>query len=412
MQANWTHDDLMNCYRAFENSWSTTLRDIVTFWKPSNQFRPLGQVLYKIGFQYSDLNIWPWRLVVSSILILNAFLLGHLATKLSGSLAFGLTATAIASYHYNWPFLYLNTGTIYEILAFTFVYAGLACFVEFRDKPWVLPATALLYILGLNAKESVVVLPVFLVLYDFLWHRRIDWKVFALFGGITLAFIFGRVYGLNGISSIGLYKPDYKLSVYLERFRGYLSGLILWEALPLWAAPLVAATPFLLRTRMSTFAALVFPIGILPLAFVPDRGLEGVYIACAGLALSLPCLLLLIPKEKLRLLCAALLFAAMFLWVPAKSDLSGADVEYGNITNFYRELKVAAPTLPPGSQIRFLREPFLAHEHWASTFASRLLYRDPSLEIVCLTNPNLKDKPTGNDYAVFEWSENRMLRIK
>ncbi len=414
MRADWTHDDLMNGYRAFETPWAKIFSEIVFFWQPSVLFRPIGELLYKIGFDAFGFQAWPWRSFVSVVLVLNAFILGHVATRMTGSLAYGLAATAIAAFHTNWLHLYLNTGTIFEILSFTFVYAGLACYVEFHNRRWVLLPTALLFILGIDSKESAIVLPVLLVLYDLLWHKRIDWKLCVLFGAISLGFIFGRVLGPGGLSSIGQYQPVYSLATYLDRFRNYFGALILWQQVQLWQALLLAAAPALLcRNRMSIFASLIFPVAILPLAFVPERGLDGVYVACAGLALAVPCLLLLLPKEPMRLAGAVLLFAALFQWMPARRDFEGADREYDTIRRFHQTLKIAAPTLPRDSQIRFVNEPFQPEfESWASIFITRLLYRDASIVVVAPNNPHTKDYPVDRDFAVFDWLDNRVVRVR
>ena len=414
MRADWTHDDLMNCYRAFETPWRQIFIDIVCFWKPTVLYRPLGELFYKVGFELFGFQAWPWRFVVSTLLVLNAFILGHVATRLSGSLAYGLAATVIAAFHTYWVHLYLNTGTIFEVLSFTFVYAGLACYVQFYERRWVLLPTAILFILGMNSKESAIVLPAFLVLYDLLWHKRINWTLWALFGAMSGAFIFGRVLAPQGLASIGQYKPQYSLTVYLDHFRNYFGTLVLWQTIQLWQAQLLALAPLLLRrSRVAAFAALVFPVGILPLAFVPDRGLEGVYIACAGLALGVPCILLLLHKESMRMAGAIAIFGALIVWMPGRVDLDGVEQEYDTIRHFHQALKTAAPTLPPGVQIRFLHEPFRPEfESWASTFIARLLYRDASIVVVAPNNPHTRDYPEDRDFAVFDWRANRVIRVK
>lgn len=414
MRADWTHDDLMNCHRAFETPWCQIFIDIVCFWKPTLLYRPLGELFYKVGFELFGFQAWPWRFVVSTLLVLNAFILGHLATRLSGSLAYGIAATVIASFHTYWVHLYLNTGTIFEVLSFTFVYAGLACYVQFHERRWVLLPTVILFILGINSKESAIVLPAFLVLYDLLWHKRIDWKTCTLFGTISIAFILGRVLAPEGLASIGPYKPQYSLTVYLDRFRNYFGTLVLWQTIQLWQALLLALTPLLLcRNRMAAFAALIFPIGILPLAFVPERGLDGIYVSCAGLALSVPCILLLLPKESMRIAGSIAIFGALILWMPGRVDLDGADHEFDTIRHFHQTLKIAAPTLPKGAQIQFLHEPFTPDfEGWASTFITRLLYRDVSIIVVAPNNPHTKDYPADRDFAVFDWRDNRVIRVK
>ncbi len=406
-QAGWTHDDLMNCYRAMEAPWHQMLTDTVLFWRPTALFRPIGEIFYKLMWEQFGFSALPWRIAVSFLLIGNAFILGHLARHLSGSLAVGLAATAIASFHSLWSHLYLNTGTVYEILAYTFVYGSLAYYVEFRD-PYL---TVVILIFGLNSKESAVVLPLFVVLYDWIWNKRTPWIFCGLAGSVCLAFIFGRVYGIGGLSSIGNYQPVYSLATYLERFRGYFGPLILWQQIPFWALP-IAAVPLLFRNKQAAFAVLIFPIAILPLAFVPDRGLEGVYIACAALPLALSSSLLLIPNEKWRLAGAALLFIAVGFWMPRAISMDGWDREQREIQAFHQSLKALSPTMPKGAQVRFETEPFSEDLPWASTFATRLLYRDPSLLVVSPNNPHTKMLPPANDYASFGWRDNKLYRIK
>lgn len=406
-QADWTHDDLMNCYRAMAAPWRQLLTDTLSFWKPTPLFRPVGEIFYKVMWEQFGFSALSWRLASGLLLIGNAFILGHLSNRLSGSMAVGLAATAIASFHSLWSHLYLNTGTIYEILAYTCVYGGLAYYVQFKD-PYL---TTVILILGLNSKESAIVLPVFVVLYDWIWNKRTPWIFCGLASTVCLAFISGRIYGPGGLSSIGNYQPVYTLGTYLERFRGYFGPLILWQQIPYWALP-IAAVPLSFRNKQATFAVLVFPIAILPLAFVPDRGLEGVYIACAALPLALSSALLLIPKEEWRIAGAALLFIAVGLWMPPALSMDGWDKEQREIRAFHESLKALSPSMPSDAQIRFETEPFNEDVPWASTFATRLLYRDTTLLVVSPNNPHTKSLPREKDYASFGWRDNKLYRIK
>jgi hypothetical protein len=406
-RADWSHDDLMNCYRAMQTPWRTMLIDTLMFWKPSELFRPLGEIFYKLFWEQFGFSPLPWRLAISVLLLANAFILGHLANRLSGSMAVGLAATAIASFHSLWTHLYLNTGTIFEILAYTFVYGALAYYVEFRDPYF----TTILLILGLNSKESAIILPVLVVLYEWIWNKRTPWLFCGLAGTVCVAFIFGRIYGPGGLTSIGSYQPVYSIATYMERFRGYFGPLILWKQIPYWALPLAAA-PLLLRNKQAVFSVLLFPLAILPLAFVPDRGLEGVYIACAALPLGLSSALLLIPKEDWRLPGAALLFLTTAFWMPGTYLIDGWDREQNEIRAFHQSLKQLAPTLPQGAQLRFINEPFAEDVPWASTFATRLLYKDPSLLIISPNSPANKDLPAEKDTVVFDWRDNKLYRIK
>lgn len=407
-QAEWTHDDLMNCYRILETPWSSLVADLVQFWRPTPLFRPLGEIFYKLFWGWFGFDPLPWRLACGGLMIANAFILGHLATRLSGSLSVGLAATATGSFHSLWSHLYLNSGTIFEILAYTFVYGGLVWYTEFHD-PW---GATLLFLLGLNAKESAILLPVYIVLYELLWRKRIPWLYCALSGAVSLAFIFGRVYGPEGLASIGNYQPNYSLASYFNSFRAYFAPLILWKTAPLWACLFIALIPLLLRNRLAALSTGIFAFGILPLAFVPDRGLEGVYVACAALPLALASTLLKLPTEPKRFAGTLLLFLAFALWMPRIQTFDGWDKEWVEIRNFRQSLARLYPQMPPGVQIRFVAEPFTADYPWASTFITRLLYKDATLKIVSPHNPHTASAPESLDFAVLGWRNDAVYRIK
>lgn len=401
LEVDWSHDDLMNCYRVLTKPWGDIVWDIACFWKPTDLFRPLGELFYKVMWTWFGFDPLPWRLVIGALLMGNAFIVGHLATRLTGSLPVGLAAVALASYHPMWSHLYMNTGTVFEILAFTLVYGGLVWYTEFHD-PW---GTAVLLILGLNAKESAIVLAPLVVIYEWIWRRRTPWLFCGLAGAICLAFIFGRVYGPSGLTSIGGYVPTYSVGQYLKSFQAFLGPLVLWPAAPI----LVWLLPLGLRNKLASFAVVLFPVAILPLAFVADRGLEGIYIACAALPLVLSAALLLLKTEPQRLYGAVALFAALAIWLPPIYLPADWNKEALEIRAFRDSLP---RSLPPKAQIRMLSEPFSADVPWASTFIARLLYKDPEVVVVSPVNPHTKDKPSDNDFAVFEWKNGALQRIK
>jgi len=382
-QAEWSHDDLMNCYRILDTPWSSILRDIVCFWQPTQLFRPLGEAFYKLFWPLFGFEPLPWRLASGAVLVANAVLLGQLAQRLSNSPMAGLAATAVAAYHPGWTHLYLNTGTIFELLAFSFVFLGLLVHLEF-SRPWL---TTLILILGLNSKESAIVLPVLVLLYELIWHRRIPWLFCGLATAVSLAFIFGRVLGEGGIARIGDYQPTYSFATYLTSFQSYFGFMVGLPALFL-LLPLVA------RNRLAVFAVLVFPIGILPLAFVLARGLEGVYIACASLGLAAAAVVARWPRAVFGL--------PLLLLLPAQPKTPGWEKDFVEIRQFRQSLEAELGSLPRGSHLRFHNEPFGEEYPWASTFIPRLLYRDTSIRV---------NQP-GEADAEFEWRVDRLYRIK
>jgi hypothetical protein len=331
---------------------------------------------------------------------------------MSRNLYYGLAVMALTAFHPHWTHLYVNTGTIYEVLAFFFVYLGLLVHIELREKPWS-PALVLpCFILALNAKESGIVLAPLIVTYELVFHRRIPWLLSALLAASGIAFILGRIYGHEGLSSIGMYKPEYSFSMYLTRFQGYFGQLILAPQAPAWLCVLVCAMPAATRTKEGVFASLVFPLAILPLAFVPERGLEGVYIACAALPLGLSSLVLVFKRDRYQLAAACLLWALAAYLYPPRDGHWGWEQEQADIRAFHTQLKQLVPNMPSKVQIRFVKEPFPPESGWASVFATRLVYRDLTIEVAGENNPHTKNNPTSKDFASFTWQDGKLIRLK
>ncbi|GAB4408865.1 MAG: hypothetical protein OHK0021_19180 [Bryobacter sp.] len=412
LQADWSHDDLMNCYRAIEASYESLYQDVATFWRPTPFYRPLGQIFYKHLFDHFHFAQFPYRLSVTILLLANAYLLGVFCWRVSGNWVSGLIATTVAIYHPYWGHLYYNTGTIYEILAFTFVVLGLWVYREAREKPWVALPVVLCFVLAINAKESGIVLAPLIVLYELIWHRRIPRRVATCLVVASLAFIVGRVYGPSGVSSIGMYRPQYNIETYLLRFQEYFGHLVLWKSAPVWACLALCALPTLTRQKLGFFAALLFPLAILPLAFVPSRGLEAVYIASASLALGFASFALILPKESLRLVFAVVLWFVVLQWFPPSLNQGGWGTEQRDIRAFHEQLRALVPQMPSNVQIRFEKEPFTADTPWASIFATRLAYRDLTIRVAGEHNPHGKEYSRADDFLVFTWEAGKLKRLK
>lgn len=412
LKAGWTHDDLMNCYRAVEFSWQRQLADLAMFWRPTPFFRPLGQLFYRALFDTVGWDPRPYRWLVSALMVGNAFLIGHLVWRWSKSIVVGMIAMIFAVYHPHWIYLYLNTGTVFEILAAFLVWLGVVVHVETREWRVSPLLVAVIFVLGLNAKESAVLLPVLVVLYELVWHQRVPWKQVVLLGGIAGAFIAGRVYGPEGLASVGMYQPKISFAMYAQNFTQYFRSLLLlkWGTGAMYAIACLA--PVLLRSRLGVMAGLVFPLGILPLAFVPERGLDSVIVAAAWIPLTAAALLEKVRGEERRLAVAALVFALVAWFVPARKTFDGMDQEFRDIRVFREDLLRLEPNMPGNIQVRFEKEPFPEEYPWGSTFLTRLAYREMTIDVVAPNNPHTKDWSRGRDWAVFTWEEGRLKRLR
>jgi len=112
-----------------ETPYLRLLSDSICFWLPTQLFRILGELVYKVIFDLFGWNPLPWRFPTLAPVLGNALLFGHVAQCLSGSMIASLLAMSLAAYHPHWVHLYFNAGTILEMLAFTFVWDGMALYL-------------------------------------------------------------------------------------------------------------------------------------------------------------------------------------------------------------------------------------------------------------------------------------------
>ena len=111
----------------------------------------------------------------------------------------------------------------------------------------------------------------------------------AVGAALTVLFIFGRVTAM--LSNAG-YRPSFSARVYLEHAYRFL-GFALYD--PWWLTPWVAAAIALAVAAYAVWrgspalrlAVAWMAIGILPVAFIEQRGLDAVYIPALALALAI-----------------------------------------------------------------------------------------------------------------------------
>jgi len=189
----------------------------------------------------------------------------------------------------------------YDLLCFCFYMAAFLYYLRHRHANWdKVLIWSILYICCLNSKELGVTLPAVICIYELLRRKPTQWKRWIAADGriaiagiaINLLFILGRIYGGGGLSMVDGYKPVYRLSVYLARAHHFLS-----EAFynPHWLTPLAALLLFFVLAAMALwsrwfpfrFAVAWMPVAILPVAFIPERGLDSATIAALGLAMAI-----------------------------------------------------------------------------------------------------------------------------
>jgi Dolichyl-phosphate-mannose-protein mannosyltransferase len=445
LRTEFTHDDLMNCYRGWFHPLKVLAAENLMFWKFSPSFRPLPALIYRAFFGPFGFDLFAMRLFLWGVLAANAVLAYLFVRRLTDSRETGLLAALLICYHSNFASLYYNTGTIYDIFCYFFYLFVLVLYTFWRSRdrfpgPVALVALALLYIFALDSKELAVSLPGTILAYELLFHpprlrglgswlvreARFVWVT----GFITLGFIFGRMIGPDSISAQGGYHVVPSAGEYLKQAASYFGELFYkmgWfsstKALVLLLGLLVVALA--LRSRVLVFGWIMFTVGFLPMAFIPPRSLHAIYLPLTGLALYFAVLLVELRGRLLQLsgpefsrpAGQALLFIALTLFLirvhpGTESNYNAWLKEYRQIRSIQEQYKQLYPSMPPESRVLILKDPF-GQYNWASIFVIRLVYRDPSIHVDRLETMN--PKPDAAAVATYNYiltfEDDRLIEI-
>ncbi len=454
LRAEFSDDDLMNCYFAWQRPTGALLADIVLFFNPSPVYRPLGALIYKASFAAFGFNLLPLRLLLLLLLGGRVFLTYALTRQLTNSKEAGLIAALVGAFHYNTSHLLFNTGFMYDIFCCFLYFFALLYYVRARADgrilgPAKLGLVILILVLALDSKEMAVTLPVMIGIYELLYHPpslrsskdllRWLWRegrTLCVGCGITTAFVIGRITGPASISQAGEYRPNVSAAEYLMKAGHYLSTLFYqadWlgrrGALVFLISSLTVA--LLLRSRSLLFSWALFVLGLLPLAFISPRGLDSAVIPATGLMIYGTVLLLRGRDRLLRALlkrslrsgtavrwkqiatvCAV---TAFLVRVHPHSNFSyqaWVEEQYTPIRSFREQLGQLHPRMPRGSRVLIVQDPFPVDNH-DPLFIGRLLYRDETLTVDRLKAMN--PKPDGQVVAgydfVFSFEDGKLMEL-
>lgn len=169
----------------------------------------MGTLVYRLLFSLAGLHALPFRIECFSLILLNCFLAYRVAAALSTK-EVGALAALLGCYNPGYIDIYYNTGTIYDLLCFTFYFLALDLYVRKRQSRAYLGlgrliALVILFICALNSKEMAVSLPPVLLGCELVFGRRwapvigetrkdliVRWQPVVLNAAITLLFLFGR----------------------------------------------------------------------------------------------------------------------------------------------------------------------------------------------------------------------------
>jgi hypothetical protein len=239
-----------------------------------------------------------------------------------------------------------------------------------------------------------VSLPVVMLAYEALENppRRWAWlwtqaRLPMIGGAITALFIGGRMWGTRSLASMDAYRPAPSLETYFARAAHWIREALYDPGPYVFAAAVtvLVAAPLFCRSKALRLSFVWMAAGILPIAFIPERGIAQAYIPAYALALFVAVgverALARVPFGQLVML--GLLPALVFWWHSRNGRLDYAVMnEAGaHIRTVYEQLDLLQPAMPKGSRVLFARDPFPDND-WASTFLVYLYSRDPSLQAI------------------------------
>jgi hypothetical protein len=448
--AYFSPDDLMNLYSAWTQPALAVIKGNILFF--SGFYRPMGGVFYRALYAVAGFNPLPFRIACYFLLVLNLYLCYCLAKRLTRSTEIGLLATLIACYHAQLADIYYSTGVVYDLLCFTFFYGSFLYYVRIRQPGRALSiregaVCCLLYIAALNSKEMAVTLPIFIVAYEWFYHRPVTFRLAAeririalIMTVLTILFIAGKIVGIDPMTVNPAYRPSISLRHYVDAFQDYAGKLLYKEewftpsiGLALLAALLLIA--WLWKSPHLKLSWLIIALGILPVAFIPRRGAFVLYIPMFGWALFGATMLVALRKlvrivvmaigrlllelwQALRVsasvrLDQVILFvvvAVVLGWVH-RSHYDPAWLRRENkLQSSVERLRRLHPTLPKGAKLLFLNEPFET-EGWKLRGLLQLAYGDRNLDVQILSKLSPEPDPFLFDY-VFKYTDTSVVQLK
>lgn len=304
----FSSDDVTNLYRSWTFPLGRLLRANLLFFETSPFYRPLASAWYRSIFYFAGFHPLPFHVFNLVLLAANVCLTYAVARRLSGSRETGAVAALLACYHASFNGLVFDTAFIYDVLCYFFYFSTFALYLRIRQAgrfltPWAMAACAGLYVCALNSKEMAVTLPLFLGIYEWLYHPPRAWsanelrrwtltegRATLITGTMTLVFVIGRATGEDSLVLNAAYRPVFTWHRLMETSRQFVGLLFFlgdWftpaAVVLLWAALLAIA--WASRSKAMQFAWLFLMLSPAPVAFVEPRGASQYYVSLYGWAL-------------------------------------------------------------------------------------------------------------------------------
>jgi len=202
-------------------------------------YRPMQFVVYSVVYSISGLRTWPYHLLNVSLHLTNALLIFFIVKKLfvKEDIAF-ITSVLWVAHPVQTEAITFISGTA-DPLALLFMLSSFFCYILFKSKTKLayLLASVIFFTLALLSKEIVIIFPLLLMLYEFLFSqeknvaRKYKWVVPFLI--VALIYFILRLSVLNFGGTLNLYKEsnvytqslDYRIYTFLAALLTYYSFL-------------------------------------------------------------------------------------------------------------------------------------------------------------------------------------------
>ena len=430
LPVHFSSDDMMNM--AYHWSLPPVRLLLAQFAIWQGVHRPMAGLFYTSLFGLFGLNPVPFHAVIALFELGVVCLMYRLATLLRCGSAVAVLVAFVASYHVGLVDLFYNIAYCYDVLCCFFYLSALTYYIRIRQAggsprghQWGLLAA--LYVCALNSKEMAVTLPVIVLAYEWCYHRA----QFRLRGPITsgiliaaalnLVFIYGAVFGSQGLTHESGYQPVFSLGRIVAFQRTSLADLLFldrtlgWKAiLALWVILFVLA--WKRADPALRFCWLMMVVTPLPIEFLEGRGRACLYIPLAAWAIFASTLVVrLVGVVRPPVIRHTLLAVCLLLWAdynrfnkihyvkPAMADLGRQTWEV------IGQIRALHPRARPHSLVVFLDDPFPA---WDMLFIARLWFRDRTVRIELQSKMPLAAAELAQADSVFTFESGRLVQVK
>ena len=388
---DFTEDDLMNMYFA----WVLPLpRLLIGNLTPFNSvYRPVGSAFYRVMYDVAGFHPMPFRIAAYALMLLNIWLVYRLAAAITTSIETGALCALIFSFHKRLFGLFVNGGTIYDVLCCTFFCLAFWSYVHARSRRKMPIAFLGLYALALNSKEMAAALPAILLVYELIywgipksWHWIWDRRTIWIAGLITLVAF--RMKITKGSSFFGVHDYDQIFTVdrYFTTMAPLTSQLFYLREQALGRVALVLAIAAffaigaLARNKAMLLGAAILVLAALPINFIVYRGFFVMYIPLIGWALWASAGMMTARK---RVPFAVLLVtAAVVIYIAQQRNhvwsFASVDVNQQRIRLMRHDMETLA--IPKAGRVLLLHQPF-EPGNYDALFLIRLAKHDPEITV-------------------------------